>query len=53
MKPKKLESGANVKVPFGDYHTYARTLNYGDSAFYDIRTKEDIADLVGQRCMAR
>lgn len=46
MKRQKEIPGAIVKVPFdGEYHTYARVLNYGDLAFYDCKTKEDIGNL--------
>lgn len=45
IKDLKPDPGTIIKMPVGEYYTYARALNYGDFAFYDIRTKEDIMDL--------
>lgn len=49
MKKRKRQKeipGGIVKIPFDDgWHTYGRILNYGDLAFYDLKTQEDITDL--------
>jgi hypothetical protein len=41
----EVEAGTILEIPFGEHHTYARKLNYGDYAFYDFKTKEDVKDL--------
>lgn len=46
MKKQRIKAGDVLKVIIdNDTHTYARILNGADVAFYDCRTKEDIADL--------
>lgn len=45
VKQKEIPGGI-VKVLFDKkWHTYARILNYGDLAFYDCKTQEEINDL--------
>ena len=46
MPNQQIKTGAILKVDLKDnYHTYARVLEKGQIAFYDLKTKKNINDL--------